>query len=47
MLCVMQVGVSYDPMIAKVIAWGPDRITALSRLHTALMYCCVCTNEAD
>ena len=32
----MQVGVNYDPMIAKVIARGPDRSTALSRLHTAL-----------
>lgn len=31
-----QVGVHYDPMIAKVIAKGPDRQTALTRLHTAL-----------
>ncbi|KAL0041250.1 hypothetical protein WJX77_010412 [Trebouxia sp. C0004] len=30
------VGVNYDPMIAKVIARGPDRSTALARLHTAL-----------
>lgn len=32
----MQVGVNYDPMIAKVITSGPDRQTALARLHTAL-----------
>jgi hypothetical protein len=31
-----QVGVNYDPMVAKVIARGPDRHTALARLHTAL-----------
>ncbi|KAL3134741.1 hypothetical protein ABBQ32_007741 [Trebouxia sp. C0010 RCD-2024] len=30
------VGVNYDPMIAKVITSGPDRQTALARLHTAL-----------
>ncbi|DBB18792.1 TPA: hypothetical protein ACH3X3_000393 [Trebouxia sp. C0006] len=30
------VGVNYDPMIAKVIARGPDRSTALARLHAAL-----------
>lgn len=30
------VGVNYDPMIAKVIARGADRNTALARLHTAL-----------
>lgn len=30
------VGVNYDPMIAKVITSGPDRQTALTRLHTAL-----------
>ena len=30
------VGSSYDPMLAKVIAWGPDRESALRRLHAAL-----------
>jgi 3-methylcrotonyl-CoA carboxylase alpha subunit len=30
------VSVFYDPMIAKVIAWGPDRVVALSRLQRAL-----------
>ena len=32
----MSVSSSYDPMLAKVIAWGPDRGTALRRLDTAL-----------
>ncbi len=31
-----QVGVHYDPMIAKLITKGPDRQTALDNLHTAL-----------
>ena len=26
----------YDPMLAKVIAWAPDRAEAVRRLHTAL-----------
>ena len=30
------VSIHYDPMIAKVIAWGADRATALSRLQRAL-----------
>jgi acetyl-CoA/propionyl-CoA carboxylase biotin carboxyl carrier protein len=30
------VGADYDPMIAKVIAWGPDRTAALRRLSSAL-----------
>ena len=30
------VATQYDPMLAKVVAWGPDRVTALRRLHTAL-----------
>src|SRR3954467_3696117 len=36
------VGTDYDPMLAKVIAWGPDRETARARLvgalgHTAVL----------
>ena len=27
---------AYDPMLAKVAAWGPDRDTALRRLDAAL-----------
>ncbi|HET6916728.1 MAG TPA: biotin carboxylase N-terminal domain-containing protein [Acidimicrobiales bacterium] len=30
------VGVSYDPMLAKVVAWGEDRDHALARLRGAL-----------
>jgi 3-methylcrotonyl-CoA carboxylase alpha subunit len=32
----IEVGSSYDPMLAKVIAWGPDRESALRRLDAAL-----------
>ncbi|MGE0846012.1 MAG: acetyl-CoA carboxylase biotin carboxylase subunit [Flavobacteriaceae bacterium] len=31
-----EVSAFYDPMIAKVIAHGPDRATAMARLHDAL-----------
>ncbi|MEX2288921.1 MAG: acetyl/propionyl/methylcrotonyl-CoA carboxylase subunit alpha [Mycobacteriales bacterium] len=31
-----EVGTTYDPMLSKVIAWGPDRATALARLDRAL-----------
>ncbi|MGI8332371.1 biotin carboxylase N-terminal domain-containing protein [Actinomadura scrupuli] len=31
-----EVGGSYDPMLAKVVAWGPDRAAALTRLDRAL-----------
>jgi len=31
-----QVSVHYDPMIAKIIAWAPDRVAALDRLREAL-----------
>ncbi|WP_091672740.1 acetyl/propionyl/methylcrotonyl-CoA carboxylase subunit alpha [Amycolatopsis marina] len=30
------IGSHYDPMLAKVIAWGPDRVAALHRLDRAL-----------
>jgi len=30
------VGSDYDPMLSKVIAWGPDRAAALTRLDGAL-----------
>jgi acetyl-CoA/propionyl-CoA carboxylase, biotin carboxylase, biotin carboxyl carrier protein len=32
----LEVGTAYDPMLAKVVAWGPDRPTALRRLDAAL-----------
>ena len=32
----MVVTSDYDPMLAKVAAWGPDRLTALRRLDAAL-----------
>ena len=38
----MQVGVNYDPMIAKVIARGPDRQSALRKMYTALSELQVC-----
>ena len=31
-----EVGTTYDPMLAKVVAWGPDRPAALRRLQQAL-----------
>jgi acetyl-CoA/propionyl-CoA carboxylase biotin carboxyl carrier protein len=30
------VPVEYDPMLAKVVAWGPDRAQSIRRLHGAL-----------
>ena len=32
----VDVGTTYDPLLSKVIAWGPDRSTALARLDRAL-----------
>ncbi|WKY04457.1 hypothetical protein Q1695_005451 [Nippostrongylus brasiliensis] len=31
-----EVSVHYDPMIAKVVVWGPDRVTAAAKLDQAL-----------
>lgn len=30
------IGIYYDPMIAKVVAWGENRAAAIARLHQAL-----------
>ena len=32
----VDVGTTYDPMLSKVVAWGPDRTIALARLDRAL-----------
>ncbi|MDQ0373993.1 acetyl/propionyl/methylcrotonyl-CoA carboxylase subunit alpha [Cellulomonas humilata] len=32
----LEIGSTYDPMLAKVIAWAPDRATAIARLDAAL-----------
>ena len=32
----MEVGLAYDPMLAKLIAWGPDRASSLHRMDLAL-----------
>ncbi len=31
-----RVGTTYDPMMSKIAAWGPDRATAIARLDQAL-----------
>ena len=42
LLCLLGVGsgdevsVHYDPMIAKLVVWGPDRSNALNKLITSL-----------
>jgi acetyl-CoA carboxylase biotin carboxylase subunit len=32
-----QVGLHYDPMLAKLIVWAPDRAQAVARMHRALL----------
>jgi acetyl-CoA/propionyl-CoA carboxylase biotin carboxyl carrier protein len=32
----LEIATTYDPMLSKVISWGPDRATALVRLQRAL-----------
>ena len=32
----LEVGLDYDPMLAKVIVWGPDRAVAVTRMRRAL-----------
>ncbi|MBI5432766.1 MAG: acetyl-CoA carboxylase biotin carboxylase subunit [Planctomycetes bacterium] len=32
----MEVSLNYDPMLAKLIVWGPDRMSAIARMRRAL-----------
>jgi len=32
-----EVGLHYDPMLAKLIVWAPDRAHAIARMHRALL----------
>ncbi|MBV9121620.1 MAG: hypothetical protein JOZ39_13000 [Chloroflexi bacterium] len=36
-----EIGIHFDPMLAKLIVWGADRHEALARLHDALRRYCV------
>ena len=36
-----EIGVSFDPLLAKLIVWGADRAEALARLREALRRCCI------
>lgn len=36
-----EIGVSFDPLLAKLIVWGGDRAEALARLREALRRCCI------
>jgi 3-methylcrotonyl-CoA carboxylase alpha subunit len=36
-----EVGIRFDPLLAKLIVWGADRAEALARLRDALRRCCV------
>ena len=32
-----EIGLHYDPMLAKLIVWAPDRAQAVARMHRALL----------
>ncbi len=32
----MEVGLTYDPMLGKLIVWGPDRVAAIERMKRAI-----------
>ncbi|MGP4114479.1 ATP-binding protein [Streptomyces sp. 4N509B] len=42
-----EVGTAYDPLLAKVVAYGPDRATALRRLRAALAHTTVLGVETN
>ena len=41
-----EVSVHYDPMIAKLVVWGPDRNSALLKLRYVL-YTRECASEKE